>query len=355
VPAEPRTLRGVERLAGGAFLVIVAANVVQAFASTGPPPFVGQSDPVRFSFNPRHWHWSLEEWKPARISLRGRWAIETPGLTSLVSDPATGPFVDLPRLPIREQRPLALALDGAPTDLAYDSATDQFLLTTARGVYLTDGTLEHVNRHTLVDAGYSVDLGRLAGAAFLDDNAVIAVGENKSYVVLRPNDQADADANYRFFLESRNQFDEVVRGRFGTVRARFLYIMSAAWDPASGSVLTVTVPNSRLKRLVVSRFDRRDLTLSEEYTPILAPEPGLTLAAGRTLDELVVAGAAVADGKLFVLSAAYGTLLTIDLVRRQVVAAHAIAGLTRPTGLTIKGSDFYIINEAGQVTVVARP
>jgi disulfide bond formation protein DsbB len=355
VPAEPRTLRGIERLAGGAFLLVVAANVVQAFASTGPPPFVGQGDPVRFSFNPRHWHWSLEEWRPARISLRGRWAIEKPDLTALVSDPATSPFVALPRLPIREQRQLALPLDGAPTDLAYDSATDQFLLTTARGIYLTDGGLQHITRYAIIDPGFSVDLGRLAGAAFVDDSAVIAVGENKSYVILRPNDQADAEANFRFFLESRDRFDEVARGRFGTVRARLFYVMSAAWDPVSGSVFTLTVPNNRVKRLVVSRFDRRDLTLSEEFVPTLAPESGLTLAADRTLDELVVTGAAVADGKLFALSAAYGTLLTIDLARRQVVAAHVVAGLTRPTGLAIKGSDFYVVDESGRVTVVGRP
>jgi disulfide bond formation protein DsbB len=120
-------------------------------------------------------------------------------------------------------------------------------------------------------------------------------------------------------------------------------------------VFTLTVPNNRVKRLVVSRFDRRDLTLSEEFVPTLAPESGLTLAPDRTLDELVVTGAAVADGKLFALSAAYGTLLTIDLARRQVVAAHAIAGLMRPSGLAIKGSDFYVVDEAGLVTVVARP
>jgi len=280
VQSGPRTLRGLERLAGGAFLVVVAANIVQAFASTGPPPFMGQSDPVRFSFNPRHWHWSLEEWNPARIGLRGRWA---------------------------------------------------------------------------VDAGFSVDIGRIAGAAFLDSGAVIAVGENKSYVVLRPNDRANADSNFRYFLESRDQFDEVSRSRFGTVRARLFYIMSAAYDPASNSVYTITFPNNRVKRLIVSRFDRRDLMLSEEYAPTLSAESGLALVPKRALDELAVTGAAVADGRLFALSAAYGTLLTIDLATRQVVTAHAIPGLTRPTGIAVKGGELYIVDDAGGLTVVSRP
>jgi len=34
---------------------------------------------------------------------------------------------------------------------------------------------------------------RFAFGAFLDEGARIAVGENKSYVVLRPNDKANAD------------------------------------------------------------------------------------------------------------------------------------------------------------------
>ena len=352
---DPRTLRGIERLAGGAFLVVVGANIVQAFASTGPPPFMGQSDPVRFSFSPRHWTWSLEEWNPVRISLRGRWAVHKPDLVTVVSDPAVGPLVNLPPLTVKERKPLKLTLDGSPTDLAYDLATDQFLLTTAKGVYLTDGTLARVNRYTIIDPGFSVDVGRIAGTAFLDAGAVIAVGENKSYVILRPNDQASADSNFRFFLESRDRFDEISRSRFATVRARLLYIMSAAYDPASNAVYTVTVPNNRVKRLIVSRFDRRDLTLSEEYSPPLSPESGLTLGPNRALDELTVTGAAVADGQLFTLSAAYGTLLTIDLGLRQVVAAHAIPGLTRPTGIAIKGGELYIVDAAGMLTVVARP
>lgn len=353
--AGPRALRSIERVAGGAFLVVVGANIVQAFASTGPPPFMGQSDPVRFSFSPKHWSWSLEEWKPSRISLRGRWAVDKPDLATLVGDPVAGPLVNLALLTVKERKPLTLALDGAPTDLAYDQATDQFLLTTARGVYLADGSLARVNRYTIIDAGYSVDIGRIAGAAFLDSGAVIAVGDNKSYVVLRPNDRASADSNFRYFLESRDRFDEVSRSRFGTVRARLLYIMSAAYDAASNSVYTVTVPNNRVKRLVVSRFDRRDLTLSEEFAPSLSAESGLTLAPKRALDELTVTGATVVDGRLLALSAAYGTLLTIDLGKRQVVAAHAIPGLTRPTGIAIKGGDLYIVDDGGMLTVVARP
>ena len=108
-----------------------------------------------------------------------------------------------------------------------------------------------------------------------------------------------------------------------------------------------------MKRLVVSRFGD-DYTLSEEFSPGLAADSGLTLGARRKLDELYVTGAAVADGRLYAISAAYGTLLTIDLAQRAIVAAHAVPGITRPVGLAVKGGEFIILGEDGSVTVVER-
>lgn len=352
----PRTLGPLEKLAVIFFMVVSAGNIVQAFASTGPPPFMGQGDPIRFSFNPRHWVWSLEEWSPAPISLRGRWAIEKPDVASADGDPGAGPLAALPVLTIEEQKQIAAPLHGTVTDLAYDEGTDQFLVTTQVGIYIVDGSLTRIRRHAVVDPGFSVDLGRFAGAAFLDSNTVMALGENKSYVILRETERADAGTNFRFFLESFDNFDEVSRSRLGTVRARMMYVMSLAFDAATNSLYTVTVPNSKVRRLIVSRFDRRDLTLSEEYPPRLAPESGLRLSGEkRSLDEYYVTGAAVADGRLYAISAAFATLLTIDLATHSVVAAHAIPGLERPTGLAIKGGDLYLVGEGGAVSVVRTP
>ncbi len=351
---RPRTLRPLEATAGIVFVIVIAANIVQAFASTGPPPFMGQGDPVRFSFSPSHWVWSAEEWSPAPISLRGRWSIDTPDTSGLPADPARGPFANLPSLPVARQLRVGFPLNGTPTDLAWDAATGQFLLTTQHGIYLADDTLAAMKRYTIVDAGYSVDLGVFGGAAFLDKGALVAVGENKSFVIVRPSAKGDAAANFRYFLESAGAFDEVSRSRFGTVRARMMYILSAAYDPAARSIFTVTVPNNKVKRLVVSRFDGRDMTLSEEFSPTLAPDAGLALAPKRTLDELAVTGATVADGSLYMISAAYSTLVKMDLSTHQVTAAWAVPGLVSPTGLAAKGDELFIVGKDGTVWVVAR-
>jgi disulfide bond formation protein DsbB len=351
-----RVLRPLEKLAMGVFLVVIAGNVVQAFASTGPPPFMGQGDPIRFSFNPKHWVWSLEEWSPAPISLRGRWAIEKPAVPQVTGDPGAGPLAFLPALAVKEQKRITVPLRGTVTDLAYDAGTDRFLVATQQGVYILDGSMTRVLRYTIIDPGYSIDIGRFAGAAFLDGKTLMTLGENKSYVILRESDQADADKNFRFFLESFDAFDEVSRSRLGTVRSRMMYVMSLAFDTATNSLYTVTVPNSKVKRLVIARFDRHDLTLSEEFTPTLAPGSGLKFSGEkRSLDELYVTGAAVAEGRMYAVSAAFDMLLTIDLVAHSVVAAHGIPGLTRPAGLAIKGGDLYVIGEGGGVFVVQKP
>ena len=351
---RPRPLGLLGGLAGTVFLVVIAGNVVQAFASTGPPPFMGQSDPVRFSFSPKHWVWSLDEWSPAPISLRGRWAIDKPSLDGLPSDPAAGPIAGLGAAEVTNQVTIGFPLSGTPTDLAYDPATSQFLLTTDHGVYLADETLAKLNRYTIVDAGFAVDLGRFAGAAFLDKGMVLAVGENKSFVVLEPSDKAEAEGNFRFFLESFDAFNEVSRSRFGTVRARMMYVMSTAYDPVSNSVYTVTVPNNKVKRLIVSRFDRNDMTLSEEFAPTLAKDAGLTLAGKQTLNDFYVTGATIAGGKMYAISAAFNTLLTIDLQTRSVTAARAIPGLVRPVGIAANGDELYVLGESGRVWVVPK-
>ena len=168
------------------------------------------------------------------ISLRGRWAIDKPSLAAASGRSVAGPLAGLPgSAPVARELTLGFPLSGTPTDLAYDPATiavpdDD----AARASTWRTTALAKLNRHTIVDVGFSVDLGRFAGAAFLDKGQVLAVGENKSFVVLEPSDKADADANFRYFLESFDRFDEVARSRFGTVRARMMYVMSAAFDPA---------------------------------------------------------------------------------------------------------------------------
>lgn len=343
------------RFALGLFVVVVAANALQAFASTGPPPFIGQGDPVRLSWNPRHWVWSFEELQPPRISLRGAWAIPAPDPAAADPDPAHGPLTGLPALRVTTWERIGVPLDGTLSGLAHDAATGRFLAVTDRyAVVLLDSTLSRVLHRVVLDPGFSVDLTRLAGAAFLGGDTLAVLSTNKSWALLVPDPAADERREWRHFLETDGQVREVGLGRFQTVRAHQMYVLSLAFDPSAREVVTVSVPNPRHRTLVVSRFARTDMVLSSEFVPRLGD--GLALRApDRSLAEYVVTGAAVADGRLYAVSAAYSTLLVIDPADRSVRAAYALPDVEDPVGLAVRGTDLLVAQADGRVAMVARP
>jgi len=343
------------RFAGGLFVVVVAANALQAFVSTGPPPYIGQGDPVRLSVNPKHWVWSFEELQPRRISLRGSWDIPAPDPDVVDPDPSHGPLAELPPLPIEGWEQVGVRLDGALSGLARDSATGRFLAVTDRyGVYLLDGTLSQVLHDVVLDRGFSVDLTPLTAAAFVGGDTLAVLSTNKSWALLMPDPGADEHREWRRFRATDGQMTELGLGRFQTVRAHQMYVLSMAWDPSARELITVSVPNPRHRQLVVSRFAREDMVLSSEFEPALGE--GVALAApDRRLAEYVVTGAVVSDETLYAFSAAYSTLLVIDLRARTVRAAFAVPGVERPVGLASRGPQLLVAQADGRVAVVTRP
>jgi disulfide bond formation protein DsbB len=339
------------------FLVLVAANAAQAFITTGPPPFLGQADPVRMSLNPRRWVWMNEELR-GRASLRGAWTIPAPDPAAVDPDPASGPLADLPTLPIAGWEQVRVPLNAPLADLALgvpapDGRGRALAVTDAWGVYLLDSAYSTVLHHVVLDRAFAVDLTPLAGAALLGDTLAV-LSTNKSYVLLAPDPAADPGREWRHFLETDGAVTELRRSRFATVRARQMYVLSLAWDPAAGELITVAVPSPRHRRLVVSRFAREDLLLASEFVPRLAS--GLTLRGpDRSTAEYVVTGATVADGRLWAISAAYSTLLAIDLVEKTLTAAYAVPGLERPVGLAARGGHLLVAQADGRIALVTRP
>ncbi|EIE28573.1 hypothetical protein HP2RS_02109, partial [Helicobacter pylori] len=61
-PFKDHSLNALQKIAFYVFFMVVGSNAVQAFISTGPFPYIGQSDPVRFSWNLKESVWSMENW-----------------------------------------------------------------------------------------------------------------------------------------------------------------------------------------------------------------------------------------------------------------------------------------------------
>ncbi|MFP4623146.1 MAG: disulfide bond formation protein B, partial [Gemmatimonadota bacterium] len=237
----------VARFAMALLVVLTAANALQAFVSTGPPPYMGQGDPVRLSLDPRHWVWSTPAFR--EVSLRGAWDIPEPDPAALdvEEDPARGPLADLPALSVAGWEEVTAPVEGTVTGFATahpgasasaDSAAPsgsagvagRVLVTTDdHGVYLLDATMSRVLHRVVIDPYFSIHVTALAGAAFVGDTAAV-MSNNKSYVLLRPDPAADADREWRHFLETDGTVTEVRRSRFATLRARMLYALSLAYD-----------------------------------------------------------------------------------------------------------------------------
>jgi hypothetical protein len=63
----------------------------------------------------------------------------------------------------------------------------------------------------------------------------------------------------------------------------------------------------------------------------------------------------VEDGLLYAMSAAYSTLLVVDLATKSVVEAHAVPGIEQPVGLASRDGELLIAQADGRIAVVARP
>jgi disulfide bond formation protein DsbB len=356
VESGTRELSRTGRFAAGFFIAVMATNALQAFITTGPPPFMGQTDPLRFSWNPRRWVWLPDDELGGAISLRGSWSIPVPDPAGVEvdADPARAPLAGVPSLPILRWESVTADLEGTLTGLAHDPATGRFLaVTDQHGVHVLDGSLSRVEHGVTLDPHFAVELTALAGTAFIGDT-VVGVSTNKSYVLLRSDPRTDEDYEWRHFRSTTGGITELRRSRLATVRARQMYVLSAAYDRDADELVTVSVPSPRHRRMVISRFDRSDLVLSSEFLPRLSPD--LTLAGpDRSLAEYVVSGAEVVDGMLYAVSATYSSILVVDLGSRTVTAAYAVPGLEQPVGITSRGPELLVAQADGRVAVIAWP
>lgn len=67
------------KVANLVFIVIIAANCIQAFIVSGPPPYLGSSTPARLSLDPAKWFWEKDHWQ-STLDFRFDWNPELPDL-----------------------------------------------------------------------------------------------------------------------------------------------------------------------------------------------------------------------------------------------------------------------------------
>lgn len=387
---ETQALRKLTRSnlwAFGVFSFLVASNMMQAFISTGPFPYLGHGDPIRFSWRMAENIWSTSNWehmgfprslgkrivdKPILAESPHKWEddyhkapleihkslhllqtqISPLKLNAPISDLNFLAAKDTPQTAKAPQPSLLQIIstdlfgkhnDGCapalkPQPYTFSPETfvgnnaflkNTFLIATQKeGLYVVDQKLQKVLAHLVLDKHYAVTVEHFVGANMVG-NTIRLMGTNKSSVDVVYNPQAKN--NFANFLEGAHHFDEIGRNRLRTSRASTYYILSARSDGTHTYMLTV--PNKRYKQLILVGMLDQDLGLSSEA--VVRPLKTNPLKKGRTLGEFYITGLAFYQGRLFALSKAYNTLLVINPYDATIIDAYGLPpSVQNPTALT---------------------
>ncbi|WP_028116883.1 disulfide bond formation protein B [Ferrimonas senticii] len=322
------------------FLVIIGFNIVQAFTQTGPFPFIGQSDPVRMSFNPETIIWSTSKW-PAfdKGSVRGAYSIAKPDFAEMTADSNTKVATDA-TVAATDSIKLPAQIEGVATGISYNPNSQLFAVVTSDNwVYFLDKSLQNVLAQVRIDAAFSVEISNLAGVAFDGDNSVILSADHKSFARVAYDPQAKVADYYANFIDGTDGVKEFKRGRFETVRAKYNYVGDIAYDAATNEYLMVTLPVDVRNNLVVSRLSAKDFKLNSEAVIAIdsAKLPQVT-------------GVVATDNGMLLLSHSGEQLLTVT--NNQVVNAVNLTGTTNPQAMTVVDGKLAVINgEAGNNSV----
>ncbi|PAF44959.1 disulfide bond formation protein B [Helicobacter sp. 11S02629-2] len=323
--AKFRKLTVMNIIAFWVFFIVIISNIIQAFVASGPPPFIGQGDPVRYSWNPKYTIWSMESWSDMRwpVHFLGKRSVNLPELALKASKEASSSYEDSPFvikdvLKVDSKRVSTLKLNSPISDLNYKDGK-MLVATEKYGLYITDKNLTSISTYFVLDNYFSSTIEKFVGANFVDGNLRIT-GMNKTSVDVKENPKADKVANFRYFTKGADKFEELSRYNLKTSRGTAYYVLSARSDGTHTYMMTV--PNNLYKNLIVISTLDSDKGLAAEYTPRLGDK--VKLKDNRSLDELYVTAMAYKDGKLYAASKAYNTLLVLDIKTQEISKVYGI-------------------------------
>lgn len=301
----------------GAFVVL--SNMFQAFISTGVPPFMGQSDPVRFSLNPRYIIWDDSELKNSykSFSILGTRDVKAPDYA--FSPSSTIQFDnDFKNAPLNIDKSLKIiSKKNIPYAKPINSLSfinNEYVATSKWDIVFMDKDYKSV-KSLEIDPYYSATIDPLVGVSLAYDDVYVAMGSNKTFLKFRKNDHADDRLEFANFIKGYDSFEasgsNLGRGRFSTVRAKFFHTGSMAIN--KDYLYLATLPNNKDKTsFVISGFLVDDMNLSFEFTP------KAKLKEGRTLGDLYVTSMVFFDDKLYALSKNHNIIVVIDTNSKMI-------------------------------------
>lgn len=312
-----------EKYNKAAFIIctfVVASNALQAFVSTGIPPYLGQGDPVRFSFNPKNIVWSKEGWSEtwSGISFLGKRDVKDPDyafaptkIMNFNHDSSQSPFENIDKnLKVMDTQ--ILPFDQPLNTL---NKVDNTLIVSSKfSVYFLDKDFKIEDSFEL-DPNFSATLTPIVGIVPFMQDKYLLMGSNKTFLRFARNANADSKLQYADFIKGADRFEgrgeDLGRGRLDTVRSKFHHVLSVATD--GKYFYLATVPNNKDKNtFVISQFLESDQVLSAEFTPKADLKPT------RSLGDLYITSMVYYHNKLYALSKQYNVIVVIDPMDQKV-------------------------------------
>lgn len=354
-------------------LFVILSNAVQAFFSTGIPPFSGKGEPERMSLNLTQASdkWTAQIWTRLQrpFSLTGKNTVDDPHIAGILTpklfkfntNPQDGAIENLkPQLVIKSKKeltftPTGIFNQGNAASIAYNATKDEFaVVSTAAGVYYLDTNLQNVTDQAILDKPNGYDIRYSVDSTFIGDMLVTTAFNKTLWAV----EKADKDSIDKF--KEWNTFRSTTGGIKTswyrdrpvvlTVRAKKAYVLSLANDENSEFMYMFSVPNEVSKKVVVIRVDKNDQTLSGES--ILKADESLKIKNDRDLSDYYITGAVAKDGKILALSKNYNTLLVIDANSMKAIDAYEMPDIADAHSMTLKGNSLFILSRENDKDMV---
>jgi hypothetical protein len=277
--------------------------------------------------------WELDHWPTYAPNARGAYAISNPDMDTWNKTPAL--FASAPEARLLSQTTLPEAISGRVTAIDYQPESQIYALTTSDNwVYILDSQFKLLTQ-AQIDGMYMLHIETLSGVSFTSANSLLVMGFNKAWAELVLDPAQNWEMNYRRFNQSSDGIGETARGQFSTVRAKTSYSLALGYSKALDQYVTVTTRDELNENLVVSRFDKGDMTLSAE-----ANLKGLE---GKALPQLT--GISVDDEQAWLLNNDASEVLQLNLLTGEVYSGVKLPGTDNPQGLLVRDGQLLTVSQ----------
>ncbi len=226
------------------------------------------------------------------------------------------------------------AISGRVTAIDYQPESQLYALTTSDNwVYILDRQFKLLTQ-AQIDGMYMLHIETLSGVSFTSANSLLVMGFNKAWAELVVDPEQNWEMNYRRFNQSNDGIGETARGQFSTVRAKTSYSLALGYSKALDQYVTVTTRNELSDALVVSRFDKGDMTLSAE-----ANLKGLE---GKALPQLT--GISVDGEQAWLLNNDASEAVQLNLLTGEVHSGVKLPGTNNPQGLLVRDGQLLTVS-----------